>query len=70
MNSDAKIPDDSSAAIYTDGLFGAKYIEILSGASSDFLKHGDPFEFTQDSVDIKEMISIGVEQFKKSNEKK
>ena len=63
------IPDDSSVAIYTDGLIGAKYIAILPGGSMDYMKNGDEFEFAQDSVNITEMIEIGIEQFKKSKEK-
>ena len=63
------IPDDSSVAIYTDGLIGAKYIAILPGGSMNYMKNGDEFEFAQDSVNITEMIEIGIEQFKKSKEK-
>ncbi|MBR1544518.1 MAG: MCE family protein [Alphaproteobacteria bacterium] len=58
------IPDDSSVAIYTDGLIGAKYIAILPGGSMDYMQNGDEFEFAQDSVNITEMIEIGIEQFK------
>ncbi len=61
------IPDDSSVAIYTDGLLGAKYIEILPGGSLDYMQNGDEFEYAQDSVNITEMIEIGIEQFKKSS---
>ena len=64
-----QIPDDSSVAIYTDGLIGAKYVAILPGGSMDYMKNGDEFEFAQDSVNITEMIEIGIEQFKKSQEK-
>ena len=70
VKNDIKIPDDSSIVIYTDGLFGPKYLEILPGGSVDYLKNGDIVEFTQNSVDIKDMISIGIDQFKKSYEKK
>ena len=63
------IPDDSSVAIYTDGLIGPKYIAILPGGSIDYMQNGDEFEFAQDSVNITEMIEIGIEQFKKSKEK-
>ncbi|MBQ8660375.1 MAG: MCE family protein [Alphaproteobacteria bacterium] len=63
------IPDDSSVAIYTDGLIGPKYIAILPGGSIDYMQNGDEFEFAQDSVNITEMIEIGIEQFKKSKDK-
>ena len=60
------IPDDSSVAIYTDGLIGAKYIAILPGGSMDYMKNGDEFEFAQNSVNITEMIEIGIKQFQSS----
>ncbi|MGN0929387.1 MAG: MlaD family protein [Alphaproteobacteria bacterium] len=63
------IPDDSSVAIYTDGLMGAKYVAILPGGSSDYMVDGDYFEYSQDSVNISEMIEIGVSQFMKDKEK-
>ena len=63
-----KIPDDSVVAIYTDGLLGAKYMAILPGGSMDNMNDGDEFEITQDSVNFSEMLEIGLQQFKKSNE--
>jgi len=63
-----QVPDDSVAAIYTDGLLGAKYMAILPGGSMDNMNDGDEFEITQDSVNFSEMLEIGLEQFKKSNE--
>ncbi len=69
IQNNIQIPDDSSVAIYTDGLIGAKYIAVLPGGSMDYMKNGDEFEFAQDSVNITEMIEIGIEQFKKSQEK-
>ena len=63
------IPDDSSVAIYTDGLLGAKYVAVLPGGSMDYMRNGDEFEFAQDSVNITEMIEIGIEQFTKSSKK-
>lgn len=63
------IPDDSSVAIYTDGIMGPKYVAILPGGSNDYMQNGDSFEYSQDSVNISEMIGIGVSQFMKNNEK-
>ena len=57
------IPDDSSIAIYTDGLMGDKYVAVLPGGSSDYMKDGDTFEYAQDSVNITEMLEIGISQF-------
>ncbi|MDE6224079.1 MAG: MlaD family protein [Alphaproteobacteria bacterium] len=63
------IPDDSSVAIYTDGLMGAKYVAILPGGSNDYMVDGNHFEYSQDSVNISEMIEIGVSQFMKDKDK-
>ena len=68
IDNEYKIPDDSSVAIYTDGLFGDKYVAVLPGGSLDFMMNGDEFEFAQDSVNITEMIELGVEQFQKNME--
>ena len=57
------IPDDSSIAIYTDGLMGDKYVAVLPGGSSEYMKDGDTFEYAQDSVNITEMLEIGISQF-------
>lgn len=63
-----QIPDDSAVAIWTDGILGAKYMEILAGGSMENMQDGDEFEITQDSVNFTEMLAIGLDQFKKSNE--
>ena len=65
-----QIPDDSSVAIYTDGLLGEKYISILPGGSMDYMSNGSEFEFAQDSVDVSEMIKLGIEQWNKKQEEK
>ena len=69
IKKEIEIPDDSLIAIYTDGLFGSKYISVLAGGSLNYLKDGDSFEFAQGSIDITEMISLGIKNFKTSQEK-
>ena len=69
INNDVFIPDDSSVAIYTDGLMGAKYVAVLPGGSNDYMVDGDSFDYSQDSVNISEMIEIGVSQFMKNKDK-
>jgi len=53
-----QLPDDSSAAIQTDGLFGTKFIEVQPGGSEDVLKSGNRISFTQDSVIIEELVEL------------
>lgn len=63
-----QIPDDSTVAIYTDGLLGAKYISVLPGGSMDNMNDGDEFEYAQDSVNLTEMLVLGINQFKANSE--
>lgn len=52
-----KIPDDSSISIQTDGLFGNKYLSIEPGGSETFLKNGNKFMFTEDSILIEDLLN-------------
>lgn len=51
-----KIPDDSSAAIVSDGILGSKYIEISPGGSEDYIPEGGEFGYTQDAMVIEELV--------------
>lgn len=63
IDSDIKIPDDSSASIISSGLTGSKYIEIEPGGSDDFIAPQGEFLYTQDAMVLEELvdrlISIG-----------
>ena len=50
------IPDDSSAAIVSSGIMGAKYIEIEPGGSEDFFPDGGEFTYTQDAIVLEELV--------------
>ncbi len=50
------IPDDSSASIVSDGILGAKYIEIEPGGSMDNLPAGGEFSYTQDAMVLEELV--------------
>lgn len=51
-----KLSDDSSAVIETDGLLGAKYLEITPGGSEDLLESGDEIAYTQDAMILTELM--------------
>ena len=51
-----KISDDSSISIQTDGLFGKKFLLIEVGGSDNYLKNGDKFSFSEDSIIIEELL--------------
>ncbi|MBB4265623.1 MlaD family protein [Roseospira visakhapatnamensis] len=48
---------DSAAMILTDGLLGAKFIELEPGGAMDTLAPGDTLDYTQDSVIIEDLLA-------------
>ena len=69
IDSDIKIPDDSSVSIVSSGITGSKYVEVDPGGSEEFLEPEGKFIYTQDAMILEELIdriiSIG-----KANRKK
>jgi len=63
-----KIPNDSATAIYSESLLHGKYLAILPGGSEEYMKDGDNFEYSQNSINLVRMISAGAEILKKGNE--
>ena len=51
-----KIPDDSSAAVFTSGLIGSQYVAIQPGGSPDNLKNGDEMVLTQSAMQLEDLI--------------
>ena len=47
---------DSTAAIASEGLLGGNYIELAPGGSPDMIEPGGNIEYTQDSVDIIQLL--------------
>lgn len=66
-----KLPDDSSAAIVSSGIMGAKYIEIEPGGSEDMIPPGGEFSYTQDAMVIEELIEriISIGKAKRQSQK-
>ena len=50
------IPTDSSVSIETDGIMGAKHVEILPGGDEEMMQNGDSFSYTQDSLILNELL--------------
>ncbi len=55
---------DTAAAIQTDGLLGAKYIELKPGGDDQMLKPGEEIAYTQDSVVIEDLLRLIIDQGK------
>lgn len=52
-----ELPDDSSAAIASEGLLGGSFVAIEPGSSDFYLAAGDQIEHTQGSISLLEMFS-------------
>src|SRR6202453_1509333 len=69
MRMDARynqIPTDSDASIYTQGLFGGKFIGITAGGADTYLKNGDKIDFTQSAFVLENLIGQVLANFAKS----
>ena len=51
------IPLDSSVTIETDGLLGAKHVELTPGADEELLKSGDTLAYSQDVLLLDELLN-------------
>ena len=47
-----QLPDDSAIAITSEGLLGGNFVEVIPGASYDYLAAGDEIIDTQGSVSL------------------
>ena len=56
VNKNIEISDDSSVSIQTDGLFGKKFLFIEIGGNNVYLKNGEKFSFSEDSIVIEELL--------------
>jgi phospholipid/cholesterol/gamma-HCH transport system substrate-binding protein len=56
IDPNSKLPDDSSAAIASEGILGGTYMNMIPGGSSTPFKNGDVIVDTQGSVDLMSMV--------------
>jgi len=56
LNKKIALSTDSSIAIETDGIMGAKYLEISPGGEEETFKSGDSFVYTQNALLIDELL--------------
>ncbi|MFP6710805.1 MAG: MlaD family protein [Rhodospirillales bacterium] len=64
-----KLPNDTSAAIHTDGLFGRKYISLEPGGDEEYLGSGDEITMTQDSVVVQDLLDLIIGEAKSKRAK-
>ena len=61
-----RIPTDSDASIYTQGLLGGKFIGLTAGGADTYLKNKDQIDFTQSAFVLENLIGQLVANFAKS----
>ena len=64
IDGSVKLPTDTSAAIHTDGLFGAKYVVLEPGGDEEFLSDGDSISMTQGAIVVSELLELIISQGK------
>ena len=62
----SKIPTDSDASIYTQGLLGGKFIGLTAGGADTYLKNNDQIDFTQSAFVLENLIGQVLANFTKS----
>ena len=56
IDSSIKLPMDTSASIYTEGLLGEQFVSLEPGAEDEYLKDGGEIELTQSALVLEEII--------------
>src|SRR5476651_2569680 len=62
-----KIPSDSDASIYTQGLLGGKFIGLTAGGAETYLKDKDQIDFTQSAFVLENLIGQFLANFAKGS---
>jgi len=57
-----RLPSDSAVVIQTDGLLGAKFLEVRPGGEETILRPGDEVAYTQDAVVIEDLLELIIQQ--------
>lgn len=62
LDDDVTLPKDSSAAIQTESLLGAKFIALQPGGDEKTLQAGDEIAYTQSSLSLTDLLDMIVSQ--------
>ena len=65
FNGPINLPTDTAALIETNGLVGAKFIELIPGGEEENLKHGNTIRYTQDVLLIDDLLNHVLEFMRK-----
>lgn len=62
LRKDIQLTGDTAAVIYTDGLLGAKFVELKPGGDEQMLKPGAEIQYTQDAVVLEDLLDMIIQQ--------
>jgi phospholipid/cholesterol/gamma-HCH transport system substrate-binding protein len=62
-----KIPSDSDASIFTQGLLGGKFVGLTAGGADTYLKDKDQIDFTQSAIVLENLIGQLMANFAKGS---
>ncbi len=51
-----RLPEDTSASIFTSGLLGEQYIALEAGGAEKYLRNGDRIQLTQSAMVLEQLI--------------
>ncbi len=69
IRSSTKLPSDTSANIYTQGLLGSNYVNLNPGYADTYLKEGDVIEITQPAIVLEKLIGQFIYNLKGDKDK-
>ncbi len=70
IDSNVRLPTDTSVAIHTDGLFGSKYVVLEPGGDEEIFGDGDEITFAQDAVIVSELLELIIAQGRANRKKR
>ncbi len=56
INAKYRLPDDTTASIFTAGLLGEQYIHLEPGGSDEFISEGGAIDITQSAIVLEDVI--------------
>ncbi len=68
IDDSVELDAEASASIVTDGLFGAKFIQLDVGASDLRIRDGGQIAFTEDSLILDDLLELIISQAKKAKQ--
>lgn len=67
LDSDIRLPKDTSATIMSESLLGGKYVSLEPGGDPDVIPDGGRIEFADSSPSLEQMLRQAIFSFQNSN---